>query len=378
MAAGRLVVIGGGIAGSFAAYFLARADVEVTLIERDEIGVHASGNNPGGLNPLYGAGIPGPLQDLALEAFHLHLDLWHEIGRLSQLDFAARRNKRLNLAFEDADFALLERMKENYDAHTGFSARWVERDELLEIEPRLHPDVARGLWAEGDAKVDGAAYTRAVARAAQERGAAVVTGDVDGLETRDDRVTGVHVGSELMPCDGVVIATGPWCGRPARWLERSLPVEPVKGEMLLVELDGGVLPTDLAWRDVGVYQAAADQVWLGGTEDHVGFDREISEAARASIVERAGRVMPAMVNARVLHQTAGLRPVTPDGMPVVGASDGWSNVWVALGGGRKGMLFSAAMGAAIADLVTAGSTKLSVEPCSGERFAVEATAVDVG
>jgi glycine oxidase len=373
MAAGRIVVVGSGIAGAFASYFLARAGADVTLIERDQIGTQASGNNPGGLNPLYGAGIPGPLQALALEGFRLHLDHWDEIRQRAQLDFSGRRKKRLNLALDDDDLGHLERMQETYDSTPGFSARWVEPAELRALEPRLRSDIVRGLLAEGDARVEAAAYTRAVARAAQDLGATLVTAAADGVDTRGDRVIGVRADVESIPCDAVVVATGPWCGEVARWLDLALPVEPVKGEMLLVEADGGGVQTDLACRDIAVYQTGTDQVWLGGTEDHVGFDREVSESARASILERVRQVMPVMADAHVQHQTAGLRPVTPDGMPIVGDAGGWSNVWLTLGGGRKGMLFSAATGFAIAELATTGETDLSIAPCSATRFAVDST-----
>src|SRR4051794_35712047 len=150
-----IAVVGGGITGAFAAYFLARRGVEVTLIERDEVGAHASGKNPGGLNPLHGPGIPGPMQELALEAFRLHLE-----------HFSPPRRPRLQLAVDTADLDRLERSKELYDTTPGFSARWLEREELAELEPGLDPTAGRGLLTEGNARVDALAYTRAVAEAA--------------------------------------------------------------------------------------------------------------------------------------------------------------------------------------------------------------------
>ena len=92
-----VVVVGGGIAGAFSAFFLARAGADVTLIEREEIAGQASGNNPGGLNPLYGPGIPGPLQALAPEAFGLHLEHWDEIRRTG-IEFDG--HTRMNLAHD--------------------------------------------------------------------------------------------------------------------------------------------------------------------------------------------------------------------------------------------------------------------------------------
>jgi glycine/D-amino acid oxidase-like deaminating enzyme len=72
---------------------------------------------------------------------------------------------------------------------------------------------------------------------------------------------------------------------------------------------------------------------------------------------------------RVLEQTAALRPVADDDLPIVGAVDGWENAWLALAGGRKGMLFAAGMAEAVAQLVTTGSTELSIGACSAGRWA---------
>src|SRR3954453_7645849 len=106
-----IAVVGGGITGAFAAYFLARRGAEVTLIERDEVAAHASGKNPGGLNPLHGPGIPGPMQELSLEAFRLHLE-----------HFSPPRRPRLQLAVDAADLDRLANGKRLYDSTHGFDA----------------------------------------------------------------------------------------------------------------------------------------------------------------------------------------------------------------------------------------------------------------
>jgi glycine oxidase len=362
----RFVVVGGGITGAFIAYFLARFGADTTLVERDEIGAHASGSNPGGLNPLHGAGIPGPMQEVALEAFRIHLEHWDSVRRLSEIDFSPRRAARLHLAVDEQDVAQLERAKEPYDANAGFAARWLERKELVEIEPALDLTVRRGLLTEGNAKVDAAAYTRAVAQSAVKLGATVLRAEVEGLRHRGRRVTDVLLDSGSLSCDGVAIASGAWCAAPARWLDISIPVEPVRGEMLLVNAQRPVR-TDLAWRDAAAYGTGGAQVWLGGTEDRVGLDPVPSREGRASIVERVARVLPAMRQANVLSHVAALRPVTPDGIPIVGMADGWDNACLAVGSGRKGMLLSAAIGRATAELLTAGSTQVPIDPCSPER-----------
>jgi glycine oxidase len=369
------VVVGGGIAGAFAAYHLAELGAEVTLVERDEIGGQASGHNPGGLKPLHGAGIPGPLEGLALESFRMHLEGWETILELSGLDFSPRRAPRLHLAADEDDVDALERLKGSYDSTPGFSAQWLEREELLTIEPELDPALYRGLWTEGTAKVDPGAYTRAVAAAAGRLGAKTVRAEVRGLKRSGDRVTGVLLDSGALRCDGVVVATGPWCAEPSTWLGTTIPIEPLKGEMLLAERERASDQIDLVWRDAQVYEAGPGRIWLAGTEERARFDRTPSASGRATILDRVARIAPSLRDVRVLRQTAGLRPLTPDCLPIVGLPAGWSNACLAMGAGRKGMLLSAAMGRAAAELLTQGETELPVESSSPLRFEGAAEAV---
>ena len=315
---------------------------------------------------MHGAGIPGPMHETALEAFRLHLENWESIRDLAGIEFSPRRAARLHLAMDDRDIEALDRTRQVYDATPGFTASWVEPDELAAIEPGLSPTARRGLWTEGNAKVDSAAYTRAVARAARELGGVTLPAEVRGLRHARRRVTGLVLDSGVLNCGGVVIASGAWCAEPARWLGIPLPVEPVRGEMLLVEARRG-LGTDLAWRKTAAYGTRGRKVWLGGTEDRVGLDAAPSNGGRASILERAARLLPRVSRARVLRQTAALRPVTADGAPILGLAPGWENACLALGSGRKGVLLSAALGRAAADLLSVGSTDVQIGPCSPQR-----------
>jgi glycine oxidase len=368
----HIVVVGGGITGAFTAYHLARLGIDATLVERGDIGGEASGANPGGLNPHHGPGIPGPMHELAQASFRLHLENWPAIRELSGIEFDPRRPPRVHLAADDAEAASLRRAAAPYASAAGFAARWLERDEVVSIEPRLGPGVVGGLLTEGNGKVDAASYVRAVAAAAARLGARTLRSEVEGLTARGGRVTGVRLHKGALDCDGVVIATGPWCAEPARWLDTAIPVEPLKGELLHVEPAGGPPAIDLAWSDGAIYADGARRAWLGGTEERAAFARAPSTSARLAILERAERFVPGMAGARVLGRTAGLRPVTPDGVPIVGVASGWENACLAVGAGRKGMLLGAGVGLAAAEIATGRTPALPIDQCSPERWAAAA------
>jgi glycine oxidase len=368
----HIVVVGGGITGAFTAYHLARLGIDATLVERGEIGGEASGANPGGLNPHHGPGIPGPMHELAQACFRLHLESWPAIRELSGIEFHPRRPARVHLAADQAEAASLRRAAAPYSSAAGFAARWLERDEIASVEPRLGPGVVGGLLTEGNGKVDAASYVRAVAAAAAGLGARTLRSEVEGLTARGGRVTGVRLHTGVLDCDAVVIATGPWCAEPARWLDTAIPVEPLKGELLHVEPAGRPPAIDLAWSDGAIYADGARRAWLGGTEERAAFARTPSISARTAILGRAERFLPGMADARVLGQTAGLRPVTPDGVPIVGMPGGWENVCLAVGSGRKGMLLSAGIGLTAAEIAAGRTTGLPIDQCSPERWAAAA------
>ena len=370
-----VVIVGAGITGSFAAYYLAGAGFRTALVDRDGIGSHASGVNPGGLNPLHGPGIPGPLGDLAMESFRLHEEAWEVLPEYSRTGFSPRIVFRIQLLRPGDDGREVGRVIDLYASATGFSAVRIDRRGLNGFVPGLHPDFTGGVLTYGNGCVEGRAYTKAVAEAALASGAELVEGTIAGIEREGSRAVAVRFAEGgVLRCGAVVVSTGPWTDA-ARWLGVEIPVTPVKGQLLLVRVPGD-LTYDLTRGLVGFYSLpGGHRAWLGGTEEHVGFDHVPDATGRETLLRGAAGVLD-RGELEVLDHVAALRPVTPDGLPIVGAAPGWENVFLATGAGRKGMLLSAGMARATADLVLEGSTSLPVGPCSPLRFRESARVED--
>ncbi len=131
----RIAIVGGGITGVLAAYFLARRGAQPTIIERDRIAGQASGHNAGGLNPLHGPGIPGPMAKLALESLRLHLELWEPVRRLTGVDFGGRLVPRILVAVDQTEAAALAEREALHNTTPGFAARWLSTGELARAAP---------------------------------------------------------------------------------------------------------------------------------------------------------------------------------------------------------------------------------------------------
>jgi glycine/D-amino acid oxidase-like deaminating enzyme len=363
------VVVGSGAAGCATAYFLAKAGVSVTIVEREAVASSASGFAPGLLNPLRGAGIPGPLQPLAMASFRMHAALAEELAGEGGIDFQAETLPYLYLSFADAEVRALDQVVEISEA-AGFPARWLDAREIAALEPRVSPRAVRAVRVEGLRRVDSYQYTLALLNAAERHGATLRHGAVDGLERANGRVTGVALAGQPLACDAVVIAMGPWSEAAARWLGVPVPVEPLKGQIVRLRLPGPPLTHYLAHEGSYVTSKADGLIWAGTTEERVGFRNDPTEDARDAITTAALQIVPALSDAELVLQTACLRPVTSDMLPIIGRVSGTDGAYLATGGGRKGILLSLAMGQAVADLITRGRTHLPISPFSPARFEV--------
>ena len=200
-------------------------------------------------------------------------------------------------------------------------------------------------------------------------GASLLSAVVRGLNTSGGKVTGVVLENGEIGCDAVVVASGPWSGDAESWLDTTIPVRPLKGEILRMEPPAGpVLAHEYSTSDVNLFQRRDGIIWVGATEEDRGFDKEPSEAGERRLMDGAIKLMPAMADAKMIMHTACLRPVTADWLPIIGKAPGWDNAYLATGAGKKGILISPGIGRSVADLITQGSTDLSVQDFGLERF----------
>lgn len=348
--------MGGGVVGCATAYELARAGCEVTLIERDAIAAHASGRSAGNLNPLHGT--PAHLIPFALEAFRIHAEIRTELMRLGCASCAASPAPRIHVAYDEAEREPLEMTAGLFKMTGGFSSVWLERNELRRIEVRLAHDIRFAVLTEGNLSIDGYSFTRALAEGAVNLGASILHDTACGVAASGARVTGVRTKERTIVCDDIVLATGAWVASIESWLGINLSVEPVKGELLLMRLPGQPPRYDFTWGLTSLYRRRASEVWVGVTMDHCGFDSTPTSEAKTLLLDRAARIMPCIQDATLLHHIAGLRPMPVSNAPLAGRARGWENVYIANGGGAKGILLSVAIARRIRDLLLDGRSYL--------------------
>lgn len=364
-----VVIVGGGAAGCATAYYLAKRGIRSTIIERDGIAAKASGFSAGGLNPLQGAGIPGPLGPLAIRSFRMHQEMWPDLLE-SGVDFEPETISVVAVAYDESEIAAMEETHRIFsEADDDFQTTWLDANQLREMEPRLASGAIRGLDAHGNVILSSYRYVLALVQTIEKMGASVRSGNVVGVKTHRSRVTSVVLESGEIECGSVVFATGPWSSQVEQWLSIRVPVEPLKGEMLRMLLPDQPQP-DRDYQGFGVTLNHREdgQVWIGATEMRRGFDDSPSTKARDILMSGALKLMPAMADAELVLHTACLRPVTPDWLPIVGLAPGWDNAYLATGAGKKGILLSPGMGEAVADLIATGNLDPDMERFKPDRF----------
>ena len=367
-----VVIVGAGAVGCATAYFLAKSGVKTTIIERESVASQASGFAAGTLVPLSGEGIPGPVEQLAQASFTMHISLWDQLKEESGIDFQARREPTLRVAFDDGDVQELRHLYQYCQQLESFSKQftvnWLKAEELVSMEPRLSPEITDALYIAGIGALDSYQYTLALLTAAERHGAVLRNGTVRGLKKANDMVCGVKLADGELACEKVVLAMGPWTEEVEAWTNVPMHISPLKGQILRLDAPGP--PLKHVIYHYGNYLASKPDglTWAGTTEEQVGFDCEPTQEARQYIIEAATRMIPSISQAKVVLQTACLRPVTSDGLPIISQVPGWERVFVAAGAGRKGILLSLAMGQATADLVTQGHTQIPISQFGLDRF----------
>jgi glycine oxidase len=363
-----VVIVGGGLAGIATAYYLGKHGIRSLVIERDAVGSHASGFAYGGLGALDGVTVYAPTQVIATESMRLHKDLAVSLPEETGINTEFRDRPGIALCFTDeeaqtakANLALREKQPE-------YQCRWLDRDELLAMEPRVSPDAIGAAYAEGTVDLEPYRFILAMTQAAEGLGATIRHGTVSGLRRQGQRVTGVIIGDEEIGCDSVVIAMGPWSGFASEWLGVPINVTPLKGQILRLRAPGAPYRYSVGWGGHYATTKPDGLVWAGTTEEEVGFDEQTTVAARDRIMAELLRMLPSLADARLVQQTACLRPVASDKLMVLGRAPGWDGVYLATGGARSGIILGPAMGLITAGLITAGESPLPIDAFDAARF----------
>ncbi len=360
-------VVGGGIAGSACAYYLSRAGRTCLLIEADEVAAGASGFSAGLITPPVGPRLQQPLRDLMLSAFELHQELPQQLGDGRDPGYELRRGGNVLVAPDEGSAPALRSLLDD-PVPRQRGARWLEPDQVREICPWVDRPHAGGIYEPSAANLDPDRLTRTVCAAAQRAGARLMIDSVVSLEPVG---SGFRVRGSLgeYRAEQVLLAAGPWTGTLAAQLGFEDAVHPLKGQILRLRLPPPHSGVGFTCPDGSYLSPRPDgQVWIGTTEESAGFDRATTQEARDLILARAREMCSRIDSAQVIAQTACLRPLSRDGLPLIGPLPGIHGAWICSGHGRTGMLLGPVSARELVNLILERETALDLAPFDPARL----------
>lgn len=362
-----VVVVGGGVIGCTVALELAYAGVSVTLLEARRIGVGASRAAAGMLSPVGESPEPGTFLDLGLASLRLYPGFVARVREGGGWDPALLPSGGMEIATSAEAF---RGMRARLDWVTRYDpgATLLGADELRRRVSGIGAHVLGALHLPGDHQVDNRLLTPAVAAAARSSGVRIVEGTrVQGIIRQKDRCTGVRLqGGETVSAGMVVLAAG-WEGGGVEGVP-FLPLEPVRGQMAaLGPLPGAPRPILHA---PGVYMVTrrSGRILVGATMERVGARPWVTPEGIRALVAAAQALLPGVGRLVPDEVWAGLRPATPDGLPVVGADPEVTGLLHAGGHFRNGILLAPLTGRVVTELVLSRTPFVDISPLRPGRF----------
>ena len=360
------VVIGGGIVGAAAARALAARGSRILLVDRAMPGSEASGAAAGMLAPQIEVLADDPILPLAITARSRYVELVPELHRRTGVNVGYFGGGSVQVALGPEEVAPLQAQVGAQGA-MGLKAEWLDRAALLRRHPGIGPAALGALFAPDDARVNNVTLTAALLADAVRYGAEVADHEeATEIVITAARVTAVATVRRRYGTSAAVVTAGAW-SPSLRGLPRALPIEPVRGQMAIVTWPAGEPVGVLFGRHVYIVPRADDAL-LGSTMEHAGFAKDTTPDGLGQIFTGTAALLPAIASQRIHRSWAGLRPVTPDGRPLIGADPEVAGLWYATGHGRKGILLGPLTGEIIRDLVLDGATGWDISSCAVTRF----------
>jgi glycine oxidase len=345
-----VIVIGGGIIGLSLSIELRKKGASVLVIERGEPGREAS-HAAGGMLVDCGLETPTALQPLATASARMYPEFAHELEVESDTKVDLRDQG--TILFPSTEHA----------PPSAFSA--LTPAQLAELEPALSALNDPAFFVK-ERSVDPKALTAAAIKTAKNRGVDFSSGDsVTAVNLSDGHVTGVTTNKTSFLASSVVNCAGAWSGQVG---PVAFPTRPVKGQILCLVMPSRTLLRHVI-RSPQVYliPRSDGRLLVGATIEEAGFDKRTDPSTIQRLHQAAIALIPRLVDAKILEAWAGLRPGTPDALPILGATD-TPGYYVATGHFRDGILLAPITAQVMAEVITGNQCNYDLTGFSPRRF----------
>jgi glycine oxidase len=361
-----VAIIGGGIIGASIAFELAAEKLDIVVLDRQQPGLEASWAAAGMLSPGPDSPDALPLVPLAKESMRLYPAYVSAIEELSAKRTAFTRNGTIEIFTSPHGEAERNKMVAEFRA-LGIVIEPISLDTAREAEPTLGPAVRAAAWLPQEATIDPRLLTQAVLAAAQRRGVEILSDSpVTSVRLDGNHCAGVVAAGTTISAKCVIVAAGCISGS-IDWIGRYSPTRPVRGQILALRPKGAPIARTVRSAKGYLVPRPDGRVIAGSTLEDAGFEKHITPEGVQKILAGVLELVPGLANAQLIDSWAGLRPGTPDNLPILGPTD-VRGLYMATGHYRNGILLAPATARLLTDLVLGRTAALNIEAFSPLRF----------
>ncbi len=375
----QVVIIGGGVIGTSIAYHLAKQDARVTLIEENDLASGSSGACDGLV--FMQSKKPGIHLTLAMESLWRFKSLQQELPT----DIEFKQTGGMVIIETEAEYRAMQKFTREQH-RIGLPVRLLNRSQTLEKEPFLSPEIMGATFSPLDAQVNPINLTLGFALAARKNHAKIIThAKVLAIRTKNGHVTGVATTKGNIEADMVVNAAGSMAGQVADMVDIPMPIRPRRGQIVVTQAAKPVLNHCLisakyiaakydpslagkAGEGISMEQTDNGNLLLGSTREFAGFNKENTLAGIRKIIRQTAAILPVLENFQVIRTFAGLRPYTPDGLPILGPVKSLDGFIMAAGHEGDGIALSPATGDIMANMLLGRKPHILLNAFSPDRF----------
>jgi sarcosine oxidase subunit beta len=374
-----VVIIGAGIIGSSVAYHLAKHKLRVTMLERGDIASGSSGACDGLV--FLQSKKPGIHLELALESRRR----FDALAKQLPVPIEYMATGGMVVAETEAEMAAMEQFV-SAQQEGGLEVTLLDAAGARRLEPQLSKQISGATFSKLDCQVNPIALTLGFALGARSLGARIITGtSVTGIDMAAGKVSAVETDTGRIAAHIVVNATGAHACDIGQMVGLTIPIKPRRGQIIVTEHCPRIIQTCMIsakyiaakynpeiaqgmGEGISIEQTENGNFLLGSTREFVGYDKRTTPEGLQRIAAKTAGIIPALNRIHVIRAFAGLRPFTPDGLPILGPVDPIPGFFMAAGHEGDGIALAPVTGALMAQLIATGKSDIPLEDFRLGRF----------
>ena len=366
-----VAIAGGGVIGAAIAFELSRAGMRVGLFDRQQPGQEASWASAGILSPAPENPASVAMVPLGKTSLSLYPALIAQVEEITGMGAGFRRKGTLEALFSHDTKAELSTIIALHHG-LGLKAEPLRAEDARELEPALSEEVEAAVLRPDECSVDNRALTSALLDAAQRSGVEIFSGNgARALWREGDRCRGLILHDEKAEAKWTIIAAGSFSAA-IEGVAAYAPVRPAKGQMVALRAEDLEIGRVLWSEHIYLVPRNDGRILAGATVEYAGFDKRTTAGGIEKILSAAIELAPGLVNARIEETWAGLRPDSPDHLPILGPTD-LDGLLIATGHFRSGMLLTPITARLIREWITEQRVSLDWDRFSPLRFRAQET-----